>query len=383
MKKLLILGGSHRDIPLIKAAQELGYFVSTLGDRDYYLGHNYSDMSYRVNFNDLDKVKKIINDNEIDYIIPGSGEESYLNTVEIAQDLNIGNFDDLETAKLVHNKWKFKEFCLNNSISTPKGFYYTDDSNLDNLEFPIVVKPTNLSGGRGVDVVHNLKELEKSLLKAKEFSNEIFLEEFIDGELIAYSLFIKNQKIIYGFTGKDDIYKNKYLITSAYPTQLEEIVLERLEYDIEKLAKLLALVDGMFHLQVIIKNKTPYIIDVTRRIPGDFYPNLIEYCDKIDYSKAVVNAYIGEALKDELRVREEKEFVIRHCVMSDKNGLYQKIKIDDKLRKKIIFRFDIIDEHTRIESFLTTQIAIILIKLPYEDKEILNNINKLVYPLVK
>ena len=41
MKKVLILGGSHRDIPLIKASQELGYFVITLGDRDYYMGHEY------------------------------------------------------------------------------------------------------------------------------------------------------------------------------------------------------------------------------------------------------------------------------------------------------------------------------------------------------
>jgi len=38
-KRILILGGSHRDIPLIKASQQLGYLVITLGDRDYYLGH--------------------------------------------------------------------------------------------------------------------------------------------------------------------------------------------------------------------------------------------------------------------------------------------------------------------------------------------------------
>ncbi len=382
MKKILILGGSHRDIPLIKASQELGYFVITLGDRDYYLGHRYADNYYKVNFNDLTAIKKIIKNQKIDYILPGCGEESYLNVVQIAQELGIGNFDTLETAKLVHNKWKFKEFCLENSISTPNGFYYTNNSRLDNLEFPIVVKPTNLSGGRGVEVVYNLKDLKISLLKAKEFSDEIFLEEFIDGELIAYSIFLKNQKIIYGFTGKDDTYKNKYLITSAYPIQLEEEVLNKLQSDIEKLAELLSLVDGMFHLQIIIKEKTPYIIDVTRRIPGDFYPNLIEYCDKIEYSKAVVKAYIGKELKDELIITKKQEFVIRHCIMSDKNGVFKEIHIDDTLRKNIIFRFDLIKKNTKVESFLTVQIAIIFIKLSHEDRDILNNINKLVFPIV-
>ena len=51
MKKILILGGSHRDIPLIKASQDLGYFVITLGNKDYYLGHNYSNKAYKINFN--------------------------------------------------------------------------------------------------------------------------------------------------------------------------------------------------------------------------------------------------------------------------------------------------------------------------------------------
>jgi len=383
VKKVLILGGSHRDIPLIKAAQELGYFVSTLGDRDYYLGHKYADMFYKVNFNDLAKVKNIIKDEGIDYIIPGSGEESYLNTVQIAQELSIGNFDDLETAKLVHNKWKFKKFCLKHNISTPNGLYYKEDSDLNSLSFPIVIKPTNLSGGRGVDIVGNLNDLNLSLSRAKKVSNEIFLEEFIEGELIAYSVFLKNQKIVYGFTGKDDTYKNPYLITTAYPIGVEKVVLDRLKFDIEIMAKKLSLVDGMFHLQVIIKNKIPYIIDVTRRIPGDFYPNLIELCDKVEYSKSVVKSYIGQKLDNEFTINTRKSFVIRHCVMSSRNGIFKEVKIADSLKNKIISTFNLIEKDTHIKDFLTTQIAIIFIELLSEDNQVINNINDLIYPIIE
>ncbi|MBT3873045.1 MAG: ATP-grasp domain-containing protein [Flavobacteriaceae bacterium] len=382
MKKVLILGGSHRDIPLIKASQELGYFVITLGDRDYYFGHEYSDKYYKLNFNDLAKVKEIIESEKIDYLLPGSGEESYLNTVQLAQELNIGNLDNLETAKLVHNKWKFKEFCLKNSISTPFGFYYTDNLNLNNIEFPITVKPTNLSGGRGVEVVYDLKNLKESLLNSKELSSEVFLEEFIDGELIAYSVFIKNQKIIYGFTGKDDTYKNKYLITSAYPIQLKAVTQNRLLSEVEKIARLLSLVDGMFHLQAIIKDKVSYIIDVTRRIPGDFYPYLMEYCDKVEYSKAVVKSYIGKTLKNELVATKKQEFFIRHCVISDKNGLFKEIEIDETLKHRIVFRIDLMKQNTEIKNFENHLIAIIFMNLLTEDKYIINNINELIRPLV-
>ena len=338
MKKILILGGSHRDIPLIKASQDLGYFVITLGNKDYYLGHNYSNKAYKINFNDLNMVKKIIDDENIDYILPGSGEESYLNTVKLAHELNIGNFDIPEVANLIHNKWKFKEFCLNNNISTPNGKFYTNIDDLTDLAFPIVVKPTNLSGGRGVEIVNSKEELVKSLLEAKKVTNEIFLEEFIEGKLIAYSIVLKNQKIIYGFTGEDKTYLNKYLITSAFPCEVKEETLQKMKYDIEKIAKLLNLVDGMFHLQIMIKDDIPYIIDVTRRIPGDLYPYLIEYCDGVEYSKAVVKAYTKGKIDDEFDTKYEKQnFVIRHCVMPNRKGIYKNIIIDTSIKDKILF----------------------------------------------
>lgn len=383
MKKILLLGGSHRDIPLIKASQELGYYVITLGDRDYYLGHQYSDKSYKINFNDLEKVKKIALEEQIDYLLPGCGEESYLNTVQLSHELNIGNFDTLETAKLIHNKWKFKDFCLKNSISTPKGIFYKDQNDLKNLQFPIVVKPTNLSGGRGVEIVNDTNELQKSLTSAQKFSNEIFLEEFIDGKLIAYSIFIKNQKIIYGFVGEDKTYLNPYLIASAYPTDIEDVVLNKLKEDIEKLARLLYLVDGMFHLQILIKDQKPYIIDVTRRIPGDLYPYLIEYCDDVEYSKAVVNAYTTGIITNEFDSKFKKQsFVIRHCVMPSSNGIYKEIHIDESLRNNIIYTFDLMGKGSIVTDFLHTQLAIIFIKLDYADTSVLENINSIIKPVI-
>jgi len=385
MKKILLLGGSHRDIPLIKAAQELGYFVITLGNKDYYLGHNYSNKSYKISFNDLIAVRKIIESEHIDYLLPGSGEESYLNTVQLAHEYKIGNFDLIETAKLVHNKWEFKEFCLQNGISTPKGFFYTSNSNAKiDLKFPIVVKPTNLSGGRGIEVVHDEIQLQNALQNAKAISNEIFLEEFIDGKLIAYSIFLKEQKILYGFLGEDRTYLNPYLIASAYPTTLPNKTLSKLQKDIEKLAQLLKLVDGMFHLQVLIKNNTPYIIDVTRRIPGDLYPYLIEYCDGVEYSKAVVKAYTTGQIDDEFEHKNEKQrFVIRHVVMPNKNGIYKDLLIDPSIQEQIIFTFDLLKKGTIVEDFLHTQIAILFIEIDSEDETIPEDIHHFICPMIR
>lgn len=383
MKKILILGGSHRDIPIIKAAQELGFITITVGDRDYYLGHSYADSFYRVNFNDLSKVKEIMVSERVDYLIPGSGEESYLATVQLSQELNIGCYDCVDVAKLVHNKWRFKEFCLNNNISTPNGCYYTPSLDLRNIQLPVIVKPTNLSGGRGVDVVYDFDSLKESITRCKKISSEIFLEDFVDGDLIAYSVFIVNQKIVYEFVGRDDSFINKYLVASAYPIHLKDELLYILRRNVEKMARKLPLVDGMFHLQIIIRDEVPYIIDVTRRIPGDLYPYLMEYCDKVNYSKSVVKSYIGQPIGDGLEKSSEQEFVIRHCVMSDKNGIFKGIEIDAGIEPMVVFRLDLMDEGSRVNDFLTNQISIIFIRLPGRDCSVTNNINSLIRPVVQ
>ncbi len=376
MNKILILGGSHRDIPLIEASKTLGYFVITLGDRDYYIGHNYSDKAYKVNFNDLDAVRKIIKDEKIDYLLPGSGEESYLNTVKLSHELNIGNFDSLEVATLVHNKWKFKEFCLQNNISTPNGQFFKGMDQLNNLTYPVVVKPTDLSGGRGVKIVNTLEELQDAISKTIDFSKEIFLEEYIEGELIAYSIVLKKQKIIYAFSGADKPYLNPYLITTAYPISLDKKITKKLDHDIEKLASLLQLIDGMFHLQLLIKDNTPYIIDVTRRIPGDLYPYLIEYSDGVKYSEAVVQSYTTGKIDTQFdHSFITQKFIVRHVVMPNHNGVIKSIMINDQLLKLIIHKLELVQFPYRVDNYLNTQLTILFIQTTNKNDAIIKNLN--------
>ena len=154
--------------------------------------------------------------------------------------------------------------------------------------------------------------------------------------------------------------------------------------DVEKIANLLQLVDGMFHLQIIIKDDIPYIIDVTRRIPGDLYPKLIEYCDGIAYSKAVVKSYLGKMLGGELEERnKQQKFVIRHCVMAGNNGVVKHVKVDHTLRDKICYRLNLIEAGKTINNFMVDVIEIIFIELDDRQDEVIDNINALIFPVME
>ncbi|MCL0032434.1 ATP-grasp domain-containing protein [Peptococcaceae bacterium] len=389
MKKALILGGSHRDIPLIMAAKKLGFFVITLGDRDYYIGHKFSDKNYKIDFTDLEKVSKVIEAEKIDVLIPGCGEKALLNTVILGKKYKIGNFDSLEAVNIIHDKWKFKEFCQKRVfINVPKGVKITSCENtvLKNISLPCIVKPLNLSGGRGVCVVKSKDELKSAVKHALEVSedNEVLIEEFIDGELLACSVFVRNGRIGYSFVGKDDVYLNKYLVSSAYPIEIKDEVLGKLKQNVEKIIADLSLKDGPFHLQFILKDDIPYIIDVTRRIPGDLYPYLIEFSTGIRYSEAVVKAYIGNNIDPTLLKEKEKKFIIRHCIMSSKNGVLKDILVNKEVKEKIIYELYLMEKGTNIDNYLRQQVGIVFLEFNSEKEmiEAAKKINELIFSVI-
>jgi len=134
----------------------------------------------------------------------------------------------------------------------------------------------------------------------------------------------------------------------------------------------------MFHAQLIIKNDIPYLIDVTRRIAGDLYPDLIERCNGIEYSKAVVESYTTGNITQNLLATQE-QFIIRHVVMPSQNGTYKELFISEKIKKSIIYRFNLLNEGEDVEDFLHTQVTIVFIK----GREFLKDLNSLIYPIIK
>jgi biotin carboxylase len=371
--KVLLLGGSHRDIPLIETLKKKGFFVITLANASYYIGHKFANKYYNIDFNDLKSVKEIIKKEKVDYLIAGCGEESFYNSALLANEFSLGEYDDKKIVEIIHNKWKFKEFCLKNSIPTPKG-----SNDYKELEFPIIIKPQNLSGGKGVSVVYNEKELKNAINIAKKFSNNLVFEEFIDAEIIAYSAILKNQKVVYNFVAKDIAYLNPYLISTAHSYEIDKNIKNSIKKDIEKIAKILMLKNGPFHAQILLKNNKYYFMDVTRRIAGDLFPYLIEYADNVNYSEMVINSYIGMDFEVN---KGDKKYAIRHCVMPKKNGVYEGIecKVDYKLRLDLMTKGEIIKDYTKVH----TAIFILVFNKYTEMLNVASKINDLIYAKVK
>lgn len=342
MKKVLITGGSHAEIPLIKVAQKMGMFVITTGNNEEGLGHKKADKYVKGDFSDKEFVYRLAYMENVDAIISGCNDFAYLSTAYACEKLNLPGHDSYETAKIIHHKNEFIKVAKILGICTPNTYSCRSlEECIDTskkLSFPIVLKPIDLTGGKGVRICNNLNELKNAYEEARLWSKEeiIILEEYIIGSNHGATMLLKEKRVVFFFCDNEQYYINKYLVSGAYfPSDVPECTIIQLIGDIEKIADKLNLVDGLFHIQFIVgKDNIPVLIDPCRRTPGDLYIQFVKYATEVDYALEIVKAEIGEAINEVYKPCYHN--VARECVMTDSTGTFSEIYIDAEIKDKIV-----------------------------------------------
>lgn len=392
MNKILILGGSHAEIPLIKSAKELGYYVVTTGNKENDLGHKYADEYIKEDFSNKEKIYDLALKLKIDAICPCANDFAAISCSYVAEKLGFTHYDDYKTSLIIHHKDKFREFSIKHHLSVPmaKSFNSSEEvlNAINTFKLPIIIKPIDLSGGKGIQKIDNLNidkvdEIVKyafSISKAKK----VVIEEFIEGTNHGLSCILINGKIQFHFCDNEHYYINKYMVSGASTqSSVPIIVINQLIEESEKIAKILKLKNGIFHIQFIQKDNKAYIIEICRRPPGDLYIDFVKYSTGVDYPKYLIKAFSGLDISD--IEQKESTFITRHCVMTNQNGIIEDVIYDDSIKENIIDEFIWWKTGDRIEDFMTYKAGIVFLKYNslVEMEEKTEKINELIKIEVK
>jgi len=189
MKKIAILGASYLQLPLVLKARELGHITHCFAwDNEDAVCKNEADFFYPVSVLDTEQILDICTKIKIDGIITIATDICIPVIAHIAEKLNLVS-NSKDTAFKSTNKLAMRETFQKNNIRSPKyiavAAYHTND--YIGFSYPLIVKPTDRSGSRGVSKVQNPEELEIALQKALEESIEkkAVVEEFIEGAEIS------------------------------------------------------------------------------------------------------------------------------------------------------------------------------------------------------
>ncbi len=376
---VLITGGSHAEIPLIDALHRCGFTVISTGTNRDGLGHKAADIYEYADFSDREAMLRLARKYEICGVIAGCNDFAYLSASYVAEQLGLGGFDEPAKAEIIHHKDRFRQLQKNCGVRYPRFFVCRGMGDIPDaqaeLKLPVVVKPTDLTGGKGVAVCNTWEVVNEHFSMTASLSRQpqIIIEEFISGKNHGTSMLLKNGEVVFSFFDNEEYFKNRFLVSGAYsPSNLTQQQKADVISQVEMIAQHAKLCDGLFHCQFIVsEDGLPYLIDPCRRAPGDLYVMLVSYATGIDYPMAIVKAQLGRPMDSELSFERVSRAIARECIMAETNGLIQTIEINPEYVRHIIAKTQWLFPGDRIENFMTQKAGIVFFE--YSSPEELKN----------
>ena len=344
MKKVLMLGGSMQQIPAIKRAKEMDYYVITCDYLPENPGHQYADEYHNVSTTDIDKVLELAQKINIDGIVAYASDPAAPTAAYVAEKMGLpGN--PYESVKILTQKDLFREFLGKNRFNTPKarGYSSYDEiaNEVDEFIFPIMVKPGDSSGSKGVVKVERRSGLKDAVEEALYYSRskKFVVEEFIEkkGYQVSGDGFSVDGKLVFSSYG-NELYSGKgtrdYLALGEFwPSLLTKEQKEKVDAEIQNIITALNMRNCAYNIEVILdKNDTPYVIELGPRNGGSYIPQLIEYSTGVNLIDYTLKAAMGEDCSS-LTMAETTGVWSNYMLLSKECGIFDRIEFAPEFEK--------------------------------------------------
>lgn len=327
VKTVLLCDANFSSFPLLFAIRKYGYHVGTCGNIPQDPCHQYSDSSHLTDYSLREDLLALVERQHVINLIPGCNDYSYLSCAWVAEQVGLNGYDSYETTSALLHKDSFRNLARRRGYPVPKAAMSAEEA--EKLEYPLLVKPIDSFSGRGIEKIYNSNELLPAFEKAKNFSvsNRAVIEEFKKGDLYSHSAFIVNGRIAIDFFVDEYCTVYPYQVNSScLSVRLNNILKVRVRECVEQLVSDLDLVDGLLHTQFIANDYQFWLIELTRRCPGDLYSKLILDTTGIDYADIYVRNFLGQPLPD-VKVKHKK-YIARHTVSTGDSGIFISLKHD-------------------------------------------------------
>ena len=390
MKKLMILGGSRYALPVIKAAHELGCYVITCDYLPDNIAHKYSDEYCNVSIIEKDAVLEAAKKLNIDGIMSFACDPGVVTAAYVAEKLGLPSCGPYESVCILQNKGKFRKFLTDNGFNVPvaKGYSSVDNAlkDVDLFNWPVIVKPTDSAGSKGVTRVDDPAKLKASIEYALSFSHcsEFIIEDFIEQKGFSSDTDSFSVDGVLSFVSFDcqrfDKNADNPYTPAAYnwPASISDEHQKELTSEIQRLLKLLNMKTSIYNIETREStNGKTYIMECSPRGGGNRLAEMLRYATGVDLIKNAVRAAIGDPIEGV----EEKPYngawaeIILH---SDKSGVFKMLEISDEIKANVVEEDLWISEGTKVGGFSAANEAIGTLVLRFEtQKEMLEQMERM------
>ena len=339
-KKVLLLCASHNDLGTVLALKKMGFYIIVTGNVDTAPGIKYADKYIKADYSDKELILGIAREYGIDAICQCCNDYGVYTAAYVAEQLGLPGYDSYDTTLLLHNKDRFKKFAMDLGLITPQTYSFSSKEEAAEWlkmrrEYPIILKPSDASAGNGISRADDLEEAMSALelAFAKTRNGHIVIEDFIEGTQHGFCTFLRDRKVVAVCSNNEYSIQNKYRVEiDTFPSSTYEESAPLLIEEIEKIAEVLQLKDGIFHLQYIFKDGKPYILEVMRRILGNMYHVPGNKLTNMDWEYWDARVRVGMSLDAFPQKVMQEGFFSYKTVLAPHDGVVAEISVSDELK---------------------------------------------------
>ena len=381
MKKLMILGGSRYALPVIRAAHELRIYVITCDYLPDNIAHKYSDEYCNVSIIDKEKTLEAAKKLEIDGIMSFACDPGVVTAAYVAEQMGLPNVGPYKSVCILQNKGLFREFLTKNGFTVPtaKGYKNIDEAlkDVDMFHWPVIVKPTDSAGSKGVNRVDDPKNLKTSIEYALSFSHsdEFIIEDFItqhgySSDTDSFSINGELKFVSFNSQRFDSDAKNPYTPAAySWPSSMTAEHQEELKNEIQRLIKLLGMKTAVYNIETREgTDGKAYIMELSPRGGGNRLSECLRYATGVDMITNMVKYSVGLPL-DEITQKPYDGCWAEIILHSDEPGIFKELWISDEIADNVVERDLWIEEGTEVGGFTAANEAIGTLVLKLESQE--------------
>ena len=388
MKRLLLLGGSRYALPVIKAAHNLGHQVITCDYLPNNIAHKYSDEYCNVSIIEKEAVLEAAKHLKIDGIMSFACDPGVVTAAYVAEKLGLPNVGPYESVCILQDKGHFRKFLADNGFTVPTARSYMSIDKAveesDMFHWPVIVKPTDSAGSKGVTRVDEPDWLRPAIKHALEFSHNgyFIVEDFIQqkgfsSDTDSFSVDGNLKFVSFNCQRFDAKAENPYTPAAySWPSSISDAHQKELASEIQRLLHLLEMKTSVYNIETRegLDDKA-YIMECSPRGGGNRLSECLKYATGMDL---ITNAVRG-ALGEEVIGVEQMDYngcwaeVILH---STKAGIFKDLWIANDVKDAVVERDLWVSTGDAVGGFTAANEAIGTLVLKFEDNNRLEYVMK-------
>lgn len=381
----MILGASVDQVPLIKAAKDLGLYVVCCDFTNTNPGLPLVDKHYQVNYMDRAVLMEIARAECVDGVISNS-EPAMENVAYLTEVLNlVGN--NLSSIEKLSDKSKFRTLLEEVGVFCPKHFLAkTKDelwNGIERVKFPIIIKPCACSASRGITVLYEKdeKKIEEAFDECMVFSwnNQVEIEEFV--EMPGYSS-IEGELFVYKddvwFNGLFNVLRSKQYtmipMTYSCPFQIDDVSMNKIKDTVIKIVKGADIRFGEFNIEMYFtKSGEVFVIELNTRQGGRFLPIMVQEHNGIDYYRLLVSLAVGDEsyyhFIKSFSFVPKNNYVTKHIVFAHNDGILRGVKFSSSIQPCVKKTTRFIEDGSPVKSIKNGTHAIAMVDMVFDSFE--------------